>query len=83
LKQVHPWTDRQRMKATVAAALLTVSLMAGELISGQSPPQKFVPNPAKLSDLMVRLDPVGKMPTTINPNSPVVASKTADGWRRS
>jgi hypothetical protein len=60
------------MKTMVAAALL-VTLMAGEMISGQSPPQKFVPNPVKPSDLTVRLEPVGQMPTKINPNSPVVA----------
>jgi hypothetical protein len=48
---------------------------AAELTSGQVPAQKFVPNPVKGSDLTVRLDPVGQIPSKTNPTSPVVAGE--------
>ena len=61
------------MKTALPAALLLVVFAVAELNSGQAPPQKFVPAPVKKSDLAVRLDPVGQIPTKTNPNSPVVA----------
>ena len=60
------------MKTAVASAFL-VLWMAGELMGGQSPPQRFVPELARPSDLTVRLDPVGQIPTRTNPTSPAVA----------
>ena len=55
---------------TAIAAVLAAS--AGSLIP-QSPPQKFVPLPIRASDLTVRLDRIGRMPTHANPTSPAVA----------
>jgi len=42
----------------------------------QAPPQKFVPDPVQPSDLKVRLDLVGTMPTDVNPTSPAVAKSS-------
>jgi hypothetical protein len=42
----------------------------------QAPPQKFVPDPVQSSDLKVRLDLVGMMPSKTNPTSPAVAGST-------
>jgi hypothetical protein len=42
----------------------------------QAPPQKFVPDPVQGSDLTVRLDLVGAIPTRINPTSPAVAGSS-------
>ncbi len=42
----------------------------------QAPPQKFVPDPVQASDLTVRLDLVGAIPTKINPTSPAVAGSS-------
>lgn len=42
----------------------------------QGPPQKFVPDPVQASDLKVRLDLAGAMPSKTNPTSPAVAGST-------
>ena len=61
------------MKTARPAALLLLLFAAVASIAGQAPAQKFVPSPVKASDLVVRLDPVGQIPTKTNPNSPVAA----------
>ena len=50
-----------------------VAVVAGAL---QAPPQKFVPEPVQPSDLKVRLDLVGTIPTKVNPTSPALAGST-------
>jgi hypothetical protein len=58
------------------AAVVTTAL-AGVLASAaQVPRQMFVPDPGQPSDLRVMLDPVGAMPSKINPTSPAVAGST-------
>jgi hypothetical protein len=42
----------------------------------QAPPQKFVPDPVQPSDLTVRLDLVGAIPSKENPTSPTVAGSS-------
>jgi hypothetical protein len=42
----------------------------------QAPPEKFVPDPVQASDLTVRLDRVGAIPTKVNPTSPTVAGSS-------
>jgi hypothetical protein len=54
---------------TVGAVLLAAAVFQG-------PPQKFVPDPVQPSDLKVRLDLVGTMPSKTNPTSPAVAGST-------
>ena len=61
------------MHATLSSVSTVVAL--GVLLSGQVPPQPpgLTPAPAKESDLRVRLEHVGRIPTNRNPTSPVVA----------
>lgn len=54
--------------ALVVAIALTVLV--------QGPPQKFVPDIVQASDLKVRLDLVGAMPSHTNPTSPAVAGSS-------
>ena len=55
-----------------------MTLGAALLIAGtfQAPPQKFVPDPIQPSDLKVRLDLVGTMPSRTNPTSPAAAGSS-------
>ena len=53
---------------------LVVAIIGTALITTQQiPRQKFVPPPTAASDLVVRLDHVGTIPTHANPTSPAVA----------
>jgi hypothetical protein len=52
----------------VAAAVLAAAF--------QAPPQKFVPEAVQASELTVRLDLVGTIPTKDNPTSPTVAASS-------
>ena len=42
----------------------------------QAPARKFIPDPVQSSDVKVRLDLVGTMPSKTNPTSPAVAGST-------
>ena len=55
-----------------------VALVVAIAITGlvQAPPQKFVPDAIRPSDLKVRLDLVGTMPSKTNPTSPATAGKS-------
>jgi hypothetical protein len=50
--------------------LLAVSILAQ---GGPKQPPEFSPSAVKESDLKVRFDLVGRIPTKVNPTSPVVA----------
>src|SRR5436190_1885329 len=69
-----------RMRGWILTAVV-VALANGGLMA-QAPPQSVVPRPIEDSDLVVRLDPVGRMPLAAkpivptNPTSPVVAGST-------
>jgi hypothetical protein len=52
--------------------LLAASLV-GAPVGAQAPKQKFVPKPVLASNLTVRLDLMGRIPTKTNPTSPAVA----------
>ena len=53
---------------------LTLSLATATFVAArQSPPQKFVPAPVAVSDIVVRVEPVGVTAARINPTSPIVA----------
>ena len=55
----------------------SIAALAAGMLPGQAPPQLpgLVPTASEESDLKVRLDPVGRMPTpaNTNPTSPVAA----------
>ncbi|HKW00873.1 MAG TPA: hypothetical protein VJN96_13695 [Vicinamibacterales bacterium] len=55
---------------------LALGAIIGVAVLFQAPPQKFVPDPVQSSDLKVRLDLVGTMPSKTNPTSPAVAGST-------
>jgi hypothetical protein len=61
----------QPMRRLIFAVIMTATLSAS-----QAPPQKFVPELVQSSDLVVRLDLVGTMPSHQNPTSPTVAGST-------
>jgi hypothetical protein len=50
-------------------------LVLGVVLFGQAPPQPagLTPAPARESDLRIRLEHVGRMPTNANPTSPAIA----------
>jgi hypothetical protein len=54
-------------------SLLLAASLAERSMAGQAPKQAFVPSPVQDSNLSVRLDLVGRMPSKINPTSPTVA----------
>jgi hypothetical protein len=56
--------------------LILAALLAASLDASQAPPQKFVPDLIQASDLVVRLDPAGTLPSHQNPTSPIVAGST-------
>jgi hypothetical protein len=58
------------MNYAPAVTLLIVALLL------QAPAQKFVPAPIEPSDIVVRLDPAGRMPPGRNATSPVAAGST-------
>jgi hypothetical protein len=61
----------------VRAIAIGVTLLALAGFQTFTPPaQKFVPDPIQPSDLKVRLDLVGTMPSKTNPTSPAVAGST-------
>lgn len=57
------------------STLTTVSVVATILVLGQAPPQRpgLTPAAAQESDLRIRLERIGRMPTNTNPTSPTVA----------
>ena len=57
----------------LVALVLTIAV-SGVMQGG--PPQKIVPDPVQPSDLKVRVDLVGAMPSTTNPTSPAVAGSS-------
>jgi hypothetical protein len=57
-------------------ATLTLFVAAVLAAAFQAPPQKFVPDPVQPSDLTVRLDLAGAIPTKANPTSPAVAGSS-------
>jgi hypothetical protein len=69
----HTPLDAPVPRACRWVCLLFALCLAGPHVSSQAPPQTIVPNRAKRSDLTVRLDLVGRMPTKLNPTAPAVA----------
>ncbi len=64
--------DPGRCLALGGGVLLAAWLAEGSM-AGQAPKQAFVPSPVRDSNLSVRLDLVGRMPSKINPTSPTMA----------
>ena len=58
------------MNTRVGACLFAITMIASEALA-QPPPQKFVPATVKPSELAVRLELAGRIPTKTNPTSPV------------
>lgn len=58
------------------SAVVVCLLATGAWLQAQAPPQTagLTPAAVKDSDLRVRLDPVGRMPPSTNPTSPIVAA---------
>jgi len=60
-------------RLTCAAACALLGLTTVTTAAGQTPAQKFTPTAIKTSDIQVRIDSAGRIPSKINPTSPVVA----------